>query len=80
MFRKIMFTPDYIKKFHLLQEKYPRIDVFIGKTSISEIPNLENPVVFFGRCTKGIADELGKNFIPGCPPNHKKALEVIFNL
>lgn len=80
MFRKIMFTPEYIKKFHLLQEKYPRIDIFIGNTSITEIPNLDNPVVFFGRCTQGIADELGKNFIPGCPPNHNKALEVIFNL
>jgi len=80
MFRKIMFTPEYIKKFHLLQEKYPRIDVFIGNTSITEIPNLNNPVVFFGKCTRSIADELGKNFIPGCPPNHNKALEVIFNL
>ena len=80
MFRKIMFTPEFVKKFQLLQQKYPRIDVFIGKMSASEVPNLDNPVVFFGKCTKSIAEELGKNFIPGCPPNHNKAIDVIFNL
>ncbi|QEE15460.1 DUF362 domain-containing protein [Promethearchaeum syntrophicum] len=80
MFRKIMFTPEYIKKFQNLQQKYPRIDVFIGNTSITEIPNFENPVVFFGKCTKSIAEDLRKNFIPGCPPNHNKAIDVLFNL
>ncbi len=80
MFRKIMFTPEFVKKFQLLQQKYPRIDVFVGKMSITEVPNLDNPVVFFGNCTQSIAEELGKKFIPECPPNHNKALEMLFKL
>ena len=80
MFRKIMFTPEYIEKFHLLQKKYPRIDVFIGKMSVTEVPDLENPVVFFGKCTQSIANELGKEYIPGCPPDYNKALKFLFNL
>ncbi|MHA1733231.1 MAG: DUF362 domain-containing protein [Promethearchaeota archaeon] len=78
--RKMTLVPELTEKLRRLQEKYPRIDIFQGKNSIEEVTPDLGKVVFFGNCTKKLAEKLGETHVPGCSPDHNEAIEILLNL
>ncbi|MHA1848015.1 MAG: DUF362 domain-containing protein [Promethearchaeota archaeon] len=80
-FRKIMFIPELRKYFSLFQEKNPRVDLIMGDVDssiIEGIQDLGGKLIFFGNCTKNLAKKFNGVHIPGCSPDHNKAIEIIF--
>ena len=81
MLRKIMFSPELREPFSQLQQKFPRIDVFIGKSTPDAIPKEHGELVFYGNCSKDTASYYGSQiYIAGCPVDHNKVIEHIFAL
>ncbi len=80
--RKMMLVPELKEKLVKLQEKFARLDVFQGKTSIEAIgPDINRETIFMmGNCTKKLAKDLGVTHIHGCPPDHNAAIEKLLSL
>jgi uncharacterized protein (DUF362 family) len=78
MLRKMTSVPELAEKLQILQKKYPKFDVYIGKPDAGFVEKADNPIIFLGNCTKVIAKELGAPHVIGCPPDHNASIELIF--
>ncbi|GAB4322213.1 MAG: DUF362 domain-containing protein [Promethearchaeota archaeon] len=78
--RKLTLVPDLTERLRKLQERVGRVDVFVGKTSVEAVTPDLGVSLFFGNCTKKLAEELGAAHVPGCSPDHNEAIEVLLSL
>ncbi|MBN2151623.1 MAG: DUF362 domain-containing protein [Candidatus Lokiarchaeota archaeon] len=80
MFRKISFVPDINQLFARFRYQHGRVDFVMGSTSddaIEAIKGRGGTLVFYGNCTKAAADKFGGIHVPGCPPDHNVAIDVL---
>jgi uncharacterized protein (DUF362 family) len=77
MFRKISFAPEIKRDFARFRHEHDRVDFIMGAMETDEIEAIrENggTLVFFGNCTKKLAEQNNALHIAGCPPDHNEAI------
>jgi uncharacterized protein (DUF362 family) len=80
LFRKISFVPEINKLFAQFRYKHGRVDFVMGAMSdeiIEKIKARGGTLVFYGNCTKKMAEKLGAIHVPGCPPDHNDAINLL---
>jgi len=80
MFRKIAFAPQINQRFNSFRQEHGRIDFIMGAMadeSVEKIRSHGGTLVFFGNCTKKMAETPGIIHVPGCPPDHNDAINVL---
>ncbi|NMC07093.1 MAG: DUF362 domain-containing protein [Candidatus Lokiarchaeota archaeon] len=80
LFRKITFVPELNQVFAKFRGEHGRIDFILGSVSDADIKKIQargGKLIFFGNCTKKIAEKLGAMHLPGCPPDHNEAIHVL---
>ncbi len=80
LFRKISFVPEINKLFAKFRYEHGRVDFIMGAMSDEDIEAIRargGTLVFYGNCTKKMAEKLGAIHVPGCPPDHNDALNVL---
>jgi len=81
MNRKIAYTPELGDKLKERNEKYERIDFFIGRTEENDIPEDHGVLLFCGDCTKKVSQLYPDAVhIEGCPPHYRELAEKFVNL
>ena len=82
MFRKIMFVPELRQAFQTYQTTHGRVDLILGMASKEEIDAIASnggQLVFFGNCTKKLAEAFeGSIHVAGCSPDHNDAIRILF--
>jgi uncharacterized protein (DUF362 family) len=82
-FRKIQFVPELRALLGTFQESHSHVNLVLGKTpaeKIREIAANGGEFVFWGNCTKDLAEEFGGKHVPGCSPDHNEAIKILFDL
>ncbi|MEX2681261.1 MAG: hypothetical protein Q6373_006650, partial [Candidatus Sigynarchaeota archaeon] len=77
MFRKIAFVPEINQRFNSFRNRHGRIDFVMGAMTDENIEKIHSHgglLVFFGNCTKKMAEKRGSMHVPGCPPDHNDAI------
>ncbi len=80
LFRKISFVPEINQLFAQFRYKHGRVDFVMGSMSddtIAAIKERGGTLVFYGNCTKKMAEIFGAIHVPGCPPDHNDAINVL---
>jgi hypothetical protein len=80
LFRKISFVPEINRLFSKFRYEHGRVDFVMGAMSDEAIETIKargGPLVFYGNCTKKMAEKLGAIHVPGCPPDHNYAINLL---
>lgn len=81
MFRKLVFVPELQKAFGTFQTEHGRVDLILGTASKEEIDKIASnggQLVFFGNCTKNLAEMFdGSIHVAGCSPDHNDAIRIL---
>ncbi|MFW9825804.1 MAG: DUF362 domain-containing protein [Candidatus Thorarchaeota archaeon] len=81
MNRKIAYTPELREKLKKRNEKYDRIDFFVGRTEEEDIPEDHGVLLFCGNCTKKISKLYPDSIhVAGCPPHYRELAEKYVSL
>ena len=81
MNRKIYYTPELKEKLKERDNKYERIDFFVGRTEEEDIPDDHGVLLFCGNCTTKVARKHPDAVhVAGCPPHYRELAEKYVNL
>ena len=83
MFRKVQFVPELRAHLGDFQKNYPFVNLVLGRApaeKVAEIAANGGEFIFWGNCTKEMAAEFGGKHVPGCPPEHNAAIQIILDL
>jgi hypothetical protein len=81
MRRKIAYNPELKEKLQERNNKYDRIDFFVGRTEKEDIPEDHGVLLFCGNCTKKVSRLFHNSVhVPGCPPDYQELTEKYVNL
>jgi hypothetical protein len=82
MFRKIAFEPGINHQMAAFRKRHKRVDFIMGNTPkaiVNKIQARGGILVFFGNCTKKIAEEFHAIHLAGCPPHHNDAIHDLLD-
>lgn len=77
LFRKMLFTPALRERFLAWQAGIDRAVIVMGKGETTSAPGALP--IFFGTCTRQAWLDRGGVHVPGCPPDHGQAIEIMLS-